>query len=559
MSTDAPLGTVDAVSVGKPRSGEYKGRRVSSGIVKSPVCGPVYVSYRNLDGDGQADPRFHGGVDKAVYAYPRKHYAHWQRELGRKSLPLGQFGENLTLSGIDETNIRIGDVLRIGTTVLQVSEPRVPCFKLTMHMRAGDDFSQRFLASRRVGFYLRVVQPGYLQRGDRVEIVASTPSATTVDEFVRIALTPERTLDELRSLTGFGALSDAWHVSIRNQISTLLRSSQPTWSGFRPFRIHDIARETATVSTFRLEPASGERSLPTWLPGQHIVVARSADGPRRCYSLSSLETRFELFTITVKRETAPDGQRGRLSNWLHDSVAGTQVLVGAPRGSFHIDPGTSRPLVLIAAGVGITPLMPMAEHVAPRGTPVTLLHAVRDADNRIRAGLLRRLAARNPAVAVHFIHSNVRRLGRDHLERLIRPEALEHGDFFICGPDRFMADVRSYLHEFGVPGYAVHSESFSGNELGRQPQTLACDDPASIVFARSGLEATWTGAHYSLLDFAESVGVPVSFGCRAGSCRQCAVRLLSGTTEYLEWVDEPDAGQVLLCCTVPQGDIVLDL
>ena len=159
---------IRSVNVGRPRPLDVGGgRTVLSGIVKSPVAGRVAVGTTNLEGDGQADLSVHGGVDKAVYAYPFEHYAYWRDTLGRADLEPGHFGENLTTEGLLEDDVRVGDVLRVGSALLEVSQPRVPCFKLAARM---DDptFARPFLASGRVGFYVRVLETGALAAGDTV-------------------------------------------------------------------------------------------------------------------------------------------------------------------------------------------------------------------------------------------------------------------------------------------------------------------------------------------------------------------------------------------------------
>lgn len=158
-----------SVNAGRPSELSHGGRTVTSGIVKSPVAGRVAVGPTGLDGDGQADLSVHGGPDKAVYAYPVEHYAHWEVELRRDDLAPGRFGENLTVEGLLEDEVAIGDVLRADDALLEVSQPRVPCFKLGMRM--GDPgFLKPFLRSGRVGFYLRVLEPGSLAAGDGLRV-----------------------------------------------------------------------------------------------------------------------------------------------------------------------------------------------------------------------------------------------------------------------------------------------------------------------------------------------------------------------------------------------------
>jgi MOSC domain-containing protein YiiM len=150
---------------------------------KEPVLFRVRVRRLNLEGDAQADLRVHGGPDKAVYAYDLGGYEHWRRELGLE-LPFGQFGENLTVEGMPETEVRIGDVYGIGTAVLQVSQPRSPCYKLAMKMERPR-FLKPFLASGRTGFYLRVLEEGEIGAGDEIELIEAGPSGATVEKVVR--------------------------------------------------------------------------------------------------------------------------------------------------------------------------------------------------------------------------------------------------------------------------------------------------------------------------------------------------------------------------------------
>src|SRR5262245_18920406 len=168
---------------GRAREIEFRGRRVRTGIFKEPVLFRVRAGRLGLDGDVQADRRVHGGPEMAVYAYDLSGYAHWRRELG-EDFPFGQFGENLTVEGIAETEVRVDDVYRIGGALLQVSKPRSPCFKLALRMERPA-FPRMFLESGRTGFYLRVLEEGDLGAGDPVKLVSRDPGALTVDQTVR--------------------------------------------------------------------------------------------------------------------------------------------------------------------------------------------------------------------------------------------------------------------------------------------------------------------------------------------------------------------------------------
>jgi MOSC domain-containing protein YiiM len=167
-----------SVQVGNPRTIHHRGRTVRTAIYKEPVLTRVRVRTLNIEEDGQADLRVHGGPDKAVYAYDLSGYEHWRRELSSE-LPFGQFGENLTVEGMPESEVRIGDVYKIGSAVLQVSQPRSPCYKLALKMERPD-FARAFLASGHPGFYLRVLEEGEIGAGDSIEIVEAGPTGATV-------------------------------------------------------------------------------------------------------------------------------------------------------------------------------------------------------------------------------------------------------------------------------------------------------------------------------------------------------------------------------------------
>jgi MOSC domain-containing protein YiiM len=174
---------VVSLNVGIPRPLRTGKGTVLSGIVKTPVTGARMVRTLNIEGDGQADLKVHGGRDKAVYCYPFEHYALWASELSRDDLGPGSFGENLTIAGLTEATVSVGDVLEVGGARLQVTKPRQPCFKLAAHI-GRPDFPRLFLASRRTGWYARVLEEGLVSAGDRVSR-QEAGHGPTVDEVVR--------------------------------------------------------------------------------------------------------------------------------------------------------------------------------------------------------------------------------------------------------------------------------------------------------------------------------------------------------------------------------------
>lgn len=169
-----------SVNVGRPRRVEFLGRNVRTAIWKAPVAGPVRVTRLSLEGDKQTDLRFHGGPDKAVYAYPSEHYAHWARALPGTDLPWGAFGENLTTEGLLEADVRVGDRFEAGAAELMVTEPRMPCYKLGVRF-GREDMVKLFFEHGGTGFYLAVVREGEVQAGDVIVRVARGNGATIAD------------------------------------------------------------------------------------------------------------------------------------------------------------------------------------------------------------------------------------------------------------------------------------------------------------------------------------------------------------------------------------------
>lgn len=199
------MSRIISVNVGAPQVVEFRGHTVSTGIYKSPVKGPVRVEGVNLVGDRQADPRVHGGIHKAVYAYAAEDYEWWSRQLGRTLLP-GTFGDNLTTEGINLGDAVVGQQWRINDAVLEISEPRMPCYKLGIRMD-DPDFPATFSAAGRPGSYLRIIEDGSLAAGDRVEVGPPPAHGLSVADIARIH---DRDQHEAARLLEAAELSEPW-------------------------------------------------------------------------------------------------------------------------------------------------------------------------------------------------------------------------------------------------------------------------------------------------------------------------------------------------------------
>jgi len=209
-----------SVNVGLPREVKWKGRVVTTGIFKEPVAGDVRVRTLNLDGDRQADLSVHGGPDKAVYLYPSEHYDYWHGELPGVELPWGMFGENLTSAGLSEEEVHIGDRFRVGSSEMEVSQPRMPCYKLAVKF-GRDDILKRFLASGRTGFYLRVLAEGQLATGAVIAPIKRASASVPVAEIARLYRDGTDNADVLRRVAAIEALADGWRDYFRGRLEKL--------------------------------------------------------------------------------------------------------------------------------------------------------------------------------------------------------------------------------------------------------------------------------------------------------------------------------------------------
>lgn len=207
-----------SINVSMGREISYMGKRLRTGIFKEPVKGRIMLRRLNLDGDAQSDLVNHGGVYKAVYVYPFENYDFWQRELHRDGFTFGQFGENFTVRGALEEDVYIGDVFRVGGAKVEVTQPRVPCYKLGIKMGLAE-FPKRFLASGRVGFMFRVLEEGEVEEGDLLERIAIGPEKITVRAINHLLYFDPNNLDDARRALRIPALSPGWRGSFEKRLA----------------------------------------------------------------------------------------------------------------------------------------------------------------------------------------------------------------------------------------------------------------------------------------------------------------------------------------------------
>jgi MOSC domain-containing protein YiiM len=212
-----------SVNTSMPREVLWHERSVSTGIFKEPVSGRVAMRTLNLQGDGQADLSVHGGVDKAVYCYPTSHYAYWRKELRGRELPMGVFGENLTIDDFTEDTVHLGDRFSVGTAEVVVTQPRLPCYKLGVRF-GSDDMVKRFLASARTGFYVAVSHEGEVGAGDEIKLIARDPHAVAVSEITRLYVAKRWGNDDVAAVqraTQVTALPGSWKEYFKQRLKSI--------------------------------------------------------------------------------------------------------------------------------------------------------------------------------------------------------------------------------------------------------------------------------------------------------------------------------------------------
>lgn len=344
----------------------------------------------------------------------------------------------------------------------------------------------------------------------------------------------------------------------------------------RPFRLSRIVAESGNARSFHLEPADGGGVAPH-RPGQYLPIALDIPGEarpvHRTYTLSDAPD-GRAYRITVKREA-----NGVASAWLHDSLAvGDTIRASLPAGDFALDTDSRRPVVLLSAGIGVTPMIAMLNHLlgGPAGRRraphrrVWFFHAARNGDEHPFKAHIRALAAAHPEhLTAHVRYSAPRpadrpgvdydgagRIDRTTLQALL---PLDDYDVYLCGPAGFMTAMRDTLESLGVRTERIQTEAFG--PAARLPASPAPVAAATVTFERSGLVAEWTPTSGSLLELAEANGIEAPFSCRSGTCGNCAAPLRSGTVGYdRATVAEPAPGHALICRAVPASEaLFLDL
>lgn len=576
-----------SVNVSLPKDVSFKGKTIRTGIFKEPVQGTVKVDKLNLEGDGQADLMGHGGEFRAIYVYSFDHYAFWSNELKRTDFAYGQFGENFTVEGMLDENVRVGDVLRIGSALFEVTQPRVPCYKLAMKMNV-EGFYSRILESGRLGFYLRVLEEGAVTAGDTITKVQSNPDSISVSEANKLMYFDKDNIEAMRKAVGIKAFSPGWRTTFENRLAKAERAPSAQ-EPYRTLVVKRKVRESDTITSFYLTRDDGAPLAP-FLPGQFLPLKLDIPGHYkpvfRTYSLSDRPGAAH-YRLTIKRETAPPNQPnvypGVSSNYFHDHlVVGSKILAKSPRGKFFLAPDNESPVALLSAGVGLTPLVSMLDHIVESESkqPTWFIHGSRNGKEHALGDHVRELARDRENVSTHIRYSRPSaedRIGQHYdsvghvdtelIKRLLRNTDF---DFYLCGPTPFMRSLLNGLLDWGVPNARIHYEFFgpasalADRSRIAQPKAAAevsdCCEDIEVTFAKSAVKTNWNPSFESLLDLAEAAGLSPDYSCRSGICQTCVCGLQEGEVEYVqEPLDLPDDGSVLVCCSKPKTSVVLNL
>ncbi len=579
-----------SVNVGLPRNVPWQGKTVSTGAWKHPVDGPALVRRLNIDDDGQGDTKGHGGEQRAVLVYQLESYRHWQEHFGRDDFAYGQFGENLTIDGLPDDEVCIGDRYHIGEAEFEVTQPRVTCYRLGLRLDEPE-LPALLVSHHRPGFYMRVLTEGHIQAGD--QIVKTRTGALSVADTDALLYLPGRDPAKLRLATQIPALSPGWQASFRDLLAASAAAPPvgtepvshplPAWPGFRPLRVSEVVHETANVSSIYLTSPDAT-PLPAALAGQSLTLRITGVGdpaPVRTYSLSSIPNAV-TYRISVKQEP-----HGKVSSYLNRHLQPGAVLnAAAPRGDFVLDDGTG-PILLISAGIGVTPVLAMLHQLAARHSEreVWWLHAAHGPRDHPFAAEAHTLLASLPHTHEHVFYSAAAgrltnppeppriptvagRLTKDKLAALDLPVS---ASAYICGPGSFMTDMQDALTAIGLDPACLHTELFGAlpsinpgvtGQIRRPPHPPV--GPAGtgplVTFARSGISVPFAASRRSVLDLADACDVPSRWSCRAGVCHTCTTPLLSGDVTYSpDPLEPPPDGQVLICCARPDTDLVLDM
>lgn len=514
-----------------------------SAILKKPISGPVNITIDGIASDEHAYEA-HRSPDKALLHYCSSHYDEWKKELpaSEQFFKPGAFGENLFSEEISEKSVCIGDRIAIGNVIVEVSEPRAPCFKLN-HRFEVKDMAKRAQTLFRTGWLYRVIKPGLVNAGDMVSLLErpypewsvarimyylfiETDSINIMKEIIEISPLGFEVRDKFAARLAKGTTED------QNQRLYGLDTDTPdTWS---EYRIAEKRRETSKVTAFIFE-AVEHISNPTPVdPGSHVRLKLGGKLVRAYSVIGGTSQRFELGV-----SLDPDSRGG--SKYLHEQAQRGDVLtVGRITASFPLARDADEHII-IAAGIGITAFLTAVKHLQDRNKKFHLHYA-----HSGEMPFKQQITALKENVTIHD-KSKGQRLNVAN----ILSKASESAHVYTCGPTRLMNEVVSVSTAQNIPDDHVHLEQFTVTTSG---------DPFTVEL-RESKKVVEVGPTQSLLDALRAVGMDIDSSCEVGNCGTCKIDVCEGRVEHRgTGLMESEKGEAMLSCVSRGvGRIVLDL
>ena len=584
------MGRLLSINVGLPRDVAWRGEKVHTAIWKQPVQGRIAVRRLNVVGDGQGDLAGHGGEHRAVMVYQMEAYRYWEGQLGRNDFSFGQFGENFTVDGLPDDEVCIGDRYRIGSALFEVTQPRVTCYRVGIRM-AEPAMAALLVSHHRPGFYFRVLEEGEVGAGDEITKVADGPEHITVADIDALLYLPNPSREQLERSLRVPALSPGWKTSLKaiaeqktseagNPGLKASSGPPPAWPGFRPLRVARLDREAANVVSLSIEHnGRGATACSSTRTVSRSAVAHNTRRPNAAPEL--LDVRHaRRWNLSGKRQTRDE--RGCQLISLRSRTRGRYFGGERASGRFYSESGDA-PVVLLSAGIGATPVLAMLHSLASAAShrEIWWIYGARNRAEHPFAKESRGLLQTLVNSRSHIVYSkpdpgdkpgvDYDSVGHVDTPLLDRLGVTRDADFYLCGPPSFLQQLTEGLKTWGADSTRIHAEVF-GPEApitpgiapsSRLPVHAPSGEPGigpQISFTRSGLTVPWDTRFSSLLELAEACDVPVQWSCRTGVCHTCECALIGGTVHYQpDPLEPPAAGNVLICCSTPSGDIEVDL
>ncbi|NIB39019.1 MOSC domain-containing protein [Pseudomaricurvus alkylphenolicus] len=500
------------ICVGKKKEISVQGRTVKTAYLKEPQNGPVLI---NEDGPEGNETAVH---TDSVYAFAEENYQYWadQLDIDREEWSAGFFAENLTISGLKESELCVGDMVAIGDSVqLVVSGPRVPCLKLCWRMKQPEAFIREFALSGKSGVYFNVLKTGVIKPGDPVEIVHRAPEAVLIGELVQYIFGDRGAdIDRLAFILGLQSISETSKLLLNNQYYQLVdshRTTEDRWQEWRDFSVAEIIEETEQVKSFILR-AADQQPIAPYRAGQFLTVklpiedeANRGQPLIRVWSISDYQDKPDHYRLSIKKES-----NGRGSGFMHDQLSvGDKLPVAAPMGRFVLDRGGFKPILLLAGGIGITPVLSMLKaHIAKgdNAAPIYLVHCCQKRGLQPLRRELDELEKHHNVTTLHVFDQpdGSDRIGVDydiegfvnikHIQDLLADCHIVHGgkrvemplaelDVYMCGPAIFQEKLKEALIESGANSGRIFQESFQASS---GDNAVGKIERATVRFTRQG-------------------------------------------------------------------------